>query len=102
MSKITKAVIYVRGNNEEFQETICRVYASDRGYKVAYVTRNIEDVTNCDVLLVTNHHRISRDKMKYHQVAKDFEEKGIKIESIVNQDNYMDVIDLAIYLLKDK
>lgn len=77
-----RAVIYVRGENEVEQEMKCRVYAANKGYKVTYVTRHIEDVNLCDVLLVTNFSRISRKQMTFVKTYKLFKARGIRIESI--------------------
>lgn len=90
----TEAVIYVRGNNEEFQETMCRLYAVDKGYKVLYTTRNIEDVNLCDVLLIANSTRISRDKFKYYETVKRLKKKGIKVECAVDTDEAGEYITL--------
>lgn len=81
-----KAIIYVRGHNQETQETSCRLYASDKGYKVAYVTTNIKNVNNCDILLVANHSRLSRDKFKYYEIMKELRQKDIEVVSASNQD----------------
>ena len=75
------AVIYVRGENEAAQELKCRAYAYDKGYEVAYVTRHIEDVNLCDVLLVANFSRISRKQMEFVKTYKLFKARGIRIES---------------------
>lgn len=76
-----KAVIYVRGENEAAQELKCRAYAADKGYEVVYVTRHIEDVNLCDVLLVANFSRISRKQMTFAKTYKLFKARGIRIES---------------------
>ena len=80
-----EAVIYVRGNNKELQEAACRAYAFDNGYEVSYVTRHIEDINLCDVLLVVDHSRISRNSIEYHKIVNSLKEKGIEVISIVNQ-----------------
>ena len=77
-----KAVIYVRGVNEAEQEMKCRMYAADKGYEVAYVTRHIEDVKLCDVLIVANFSRISRKQMELAKTFKYFKARGIRIESV--------------------
>lgn len=87
-----KAVIYVRGNNKEFQEMMCRLYAIEKGYEVAYVTRHLEDVNLCDVLLVASPSRISRDKDEYYKVVKEFDKRGIKVENAIDADNVNDNI----------
>ena len=76
-----RAVIYVRGENEAAQELKCRAYAADKGYEVTYVTRHIEDVKLCDVLLVANFSRISRKQMEFVKTYKLFKVRGIRIEN---------------------
>lgn len=95
------AIVYVRGNNEELQEMVCRIYAIDQGYKVLYTTRYLEDVNLCDYLIVTNVSRISRDRTKYIEVLNQLEEKGIQLKSVTNQDNAEESISLAIELFKE-
>ena len=80
-----RAVIYVRGENESAQELKCRAYAVDNGYEVAYVTRHIEDVKLCDVLLVANFSRISRKQMELVKTYKMFKARGIRIESAASK-----------------
>lgn len=81
-----RAVIYVRGETEAAQEMKCRAYAADKGYEVAYVTRHIEDVKLCDVLLVANFSRISRKQIEFVKTYKYFKARGIKIESVSGND----------------
>lgn len=76
-----RAVIYVRGENEDAQEMECRAYAADQRYEVVYVTRHIEDVKLCDVLLVANFSRISRKQMELAKTYKMFKAREIRIES---------------------
>lgn len=76
-----RAVIYVRGENEAAQELKCRAYAADKGYEVLYVTRHIEDINLCDVVLVSNFSRISRKRMTFAKTYKLFKARGIRIES---------------------
>ena len=85
-----KAVIYVRGNKVKMQEVFCRLYASDKGYKITYVTSNLEDVNLCDVLLVTNPSRISRDQLEYETIVNELKGRGIKVESAIHHDNAVD------------
>lgn len=80
-----EAVIYVRGSNKEFQEAACRTYALDNNYKVLYTTQHIEDVNLCDVLLIVDPTRISRDTIEYYEVVNKLKEKDIKVVSIANQ-----------------
>lgn len=83
-----RAVIYVRGYDkeaEDSQEMKCRMYAKDKGYEVVGVTKYIEDVKSCDVLLVANFSRISRKQITFTQTYKLFKAKGIRIESATGQ-----------------
>lgn len=83
-----RAVIYVRGHDEEAetaQELKCRMYAKEKGYEVVGVTRYIEDVKSCDVLLVANFSRISRKKMTFVKTYKLFKARGIRVESATGQ-----------------
>ena len=77
-----RAVIYVRGETEASQELKCRAYAFDRGYEVTYVARHIEDVKQCDVLIVANFSRISRKQIEFVKTYKYFKARGIRIESV--------------------
>lgn len=77
-----RAVIYVRGETEAAQELKCRAYANDMGYEIVYVTRHIEDVKLCDVLIVANFSRISRKQIEFVKTYKYFKARGIRIESV--------------------
>ena len=77
-----KAVIYVRSVTEAEQELKCRAYAKSKGYEIAYVTRHIEDVKLCDVLIVANFSRISRKQIEFVKTYKYFKARGIRIESV--------------------
>ena len=80
-------VIYVRGNNEAMQEIICKLYAVDNGYRVNYVTRHLEDVNLCDIMLVADPSRISRDRMKYEKIVRDLKARGIEVESVAKDNS---------------
>lgn len=95
-----KAVIYVKGNKEKMQEIVCRLYASEKGYKITYVTSNLEDANLCDVLLITNPSRISRDSKKYYETVKELKRRDIEVVSVASQDNADECIELAIDLFK--
>lgn len=91
-----EAAIYVRGHNKEFQEMMCRLYAVDKGYEISYVAKHFKDVNLCDVLLVTDPSRISRDALEYYKIVKEFSEKGIKIEYAVDANDSGEYASLLI------
>ena len=95
-----KAIIYVRGYNQEKQEIFCRVYAADQGYNVLFVTTDIKAVRNCDVLLVAKHSRISRDKFKYYKTILALKAKGIRLDSVSSHDNVEEMLWLTSELMK--
>lgn len=88
-------VIYVRGNKKEMQEMFCTLCAVERGYKVAFATDNLDDVKDCDVLIVTNPSRINRNETEYYKIVNDFKEKGIEIEFAVDNENLIENLELA-------
>ena len=92
-----KAIIYLRGHNQEKQEVFCRVYAADKGYKVLYTTTDIADVNNCDLLLVSNASRISRNRIEYQIIVNKLKKKGIEVVSVSNQDK----VDEHIWLMSE-
>lgn len=79
-----RAIIYVRGKDEGIQEMMCKLYANDKQYDVVGVVKNLDEVNNCDVLLVSHASRIGRDYIKYLQTARDLRDRGIKIESVLS------------------
>lgn len=83
---MTTAVIYIKGNNEEMQELMCRAYASYKGYKVLYVTRHIKDVNLCDVMIVSDLSRISRNNIEFVNIVNELMDRGIKVESCSSED----------------
>lgn len=90
-----KAVIYVRGQKEKMQEIFCRLYASDKGYKIIYVTNNIDDVNLCDIMLVSNPSRISRNNLEYVRIVSKLKDRGITVESVAHHENAVDNYSLA-------
>lgn len=89
------AVIYVRGNKKEMQEMFCTLCAVERGYKVAFATDNLDDVKDCNILIVANPSRISRNESEYYKIVNALKEKGIKIEFAVDNENLIENLELA-------
>lgn len=87
MTKQTRVIIYVRGHNEELQKTKCRLYAADKGYKVLYTTRHLEDVNLCDMVLVSDPSRISRNKLEYYRIVEEFNKRGIEVKFAFDTNN---------------
>lgn len=79
-----EAIIYVRGGNKIIQEEACKKYALDNGYEVLYTTQHIEDVKSCDILLVVDPSRISRNQLEYYKIVNELKEKSIEVVSIAS------------------
>lgn len=94
------AVIYVRGHNQEKQEAFCRVYAADKDYEVLFVTTDIKAVNNCDVLLIANRSRISRNRIECQTILNKLKKKGIEVVSVSNQDNVEETLWFTNELMK--
>ena len=94
-----KAIIYVRGHNQEMQEVRCRLYAAQKEYKVLFVTTDLNSVNHCDILLVANPSRISRKQIEYHKTLKDLKGKNIALECVAGQRD-KSFIDFIMYQRK--
>lgn len=94
------AVIYVRGHNQEKQETFCREYATDKGYEVLFVTTDIEAVNGCDMLLIANCSRISRNRIECQIILNKLKKKGIEVVSVSSQDNVEETLWFTSELMK--
>lgn len=95
-----KAIIYVRGHNQEKQEVFCRVYAADQGYKVLFATTDINAVNGCDLLLIANDTRISRNRIEYQIIVNKLKKKGIEVVSVSRQDNVEETLWLTSELMR--
>ena len=93
------AIIYVRGHNHLTQEIQCREYAFKKGYKIKFTTTDLNAVTDCDVLIITNPSRISRDQLKHYGTVTEFKAKGIEVEIATDHED-IDFGRLAKSLLK--
>ena len=97
-NRVENAIIYVRGGREGAQEMLCRMYAIDKGYDVICITRDIKDINNCDVLLVSGYSRIGRDVNECNLIINALKKKDIRVESVIEQGNAEKYLDLAITL----
>lgn len=94
------AIIYVRGHKQETQEIFCRLYAKEKGYKVKFVTTDINAVADCDVLLVANHSRISRNRIEYQIIVNKLKKMGIEIESAIEHEKADELLSFTMDILR--
>ena len=77
------ARIYVKDNDRKAeQKFFCLAYCLDNEYEVLSTTNNINEVDNCDVMVVASPEMISRDRIEYYVVLDDLKEKGVKVEIV--------------------
>ena len=77
------AVIYIKDNNDKAaQKFFCLAYCLDNEYEVLSTTNNIDEVDNCDIMVVASPEMISRDRIEYYVMLDDLKEKGIKVEIV--------------------
>jgi len=82
MKNNTRAMIYLKENDRKAaQRLLCMFHATDYEYEVLGETTNLEEVKDCDVLLVASASVLTRDRIEYEKIKKELnEKKGIKIE----------------------
>ena len=67
------AVIYIKDNNDKVaQKFFCLAYCLDNEYEVLSTTNNIDEVDNCDVMVVASPEMISRDRIEYYIVLDEY------------------------------
>ena len=77
------AMIYVKDNDRKAeQKFFCLAYCLDNEYEVLSTTNNLDEVDNCDVMVVASPEMISRDRIEYYVVLDDLKEKGVKVEIV--------------------
>lgn len=90
------AVIYVKDNDRKAeQKFFCLAYCLDNEYEVLSTTSNIDEVDNCEVMVVASPEMISRDRIDYYIILDDLKEKGIEVEIVsINGDagKYIDYV----------
>ena len=81
MENNTRAMIYLKENDRKAaQKLLCMFHATDYEYEVLGETTNLEEVKDCDVLLIASASVLTRDRMEYEKIKKELNKKGIKIE----------------------
>lgn len=97
----TEAMIYLKENdNKAAQRLLCMFHATDYNYRVLGETTNLEEVENCDVLIIASPTVLTRDEKEYHKIEKELKKKGIKIEIAGSNGRAGDYIDMMLKLSK--
>lgn len=94
MEDAKRAMIYVRGEAEAEQELFCSLHALERDYDIVGTVKDLEEVKNCDVLIVINASRISRKTEEYYTKVNEFKKRGINVEIAGTDENAGRFIEL--------
>ena len=95
----TEAMIYLKENEQKAaQKLLCMFHATEYNYKVLGETTNLEEVKNCDVLIIASASVLTRDEKEYHKIEKELKKKGIKIEVAGSNGRAGDYIDMMLKL----
>ena len=95
----TEAMIYLKDNEQKAaQKLLCMFHATDYNYKVLGETTNLEEVKNCDVLIIASASVLTRDKKEYDKIEKELKKKGIKIEVAGSNGKSGEYIDMMLKL----
>lgn len=94
-----EAMIYLKENDKKAaQRLLCYMWATEHDVEVLGETTNIEEVDNCDVVLVASAPMLTRDAKEYYQIKNKLEKKGIRIEIVTNEDNADRYLEMMIQL----
>lgn len=98
-------MIYVRGEAEAEQELFCSLHALKRDYDIIGTVKDLEEVKNCDVLIVINASRISRKTEEYFTKVNEFKKQGIEVEiagTEENADKFIELITRSLHKKRNK
>lgn len=97
----TTAMIYLKENDRKAaQKLFCMAYAMDYGYEVLGDTTNLEDIKDCDVMIIAYEAMVSKDENEYKKIVKQLRNKGVKVECAINEDRAGRYIDMALELYR--
>ena len=92
---------YLKDNdNKAAQKLFCYAYAVDSGYKILGNTTDIEEVKDCDLMIVSSASMITRDVDEYYTIERKLKERGIEIEIAIDNDRAGKYIDMALELYR--
>lgn len=101
-NKNITAVIYISGERQIEQKLFCQMYALENHYHVLNITENIEDIDNCDVIIISNRSKFLKLEEEHNDIVSELRNKGIKIEVAVTDENAGKYLDYLTKLSKTK
>ena len=98
---IKTAMIYLKDNDRKVaQKLFCTAYAVDCEYKIIGNTTDIEEVKDCDFMIVSSASMITRDVDEYYNIERKLKERDIEIDVAINDDCAGKYIDMALELYR--
>lgn len=95
------AMIYLKENDRKAaQKLFCTAHAMDYDYEILGDTTNLEEVKDCDIMLVSSATMITRDVEEYYTIERKLKGKGIRIEVALDNNNAGKYIDMALELYR--
>jgi hypothetical protein len=71
-----------------------QVRLQEKNFKVVGVVKDLEEVKDCEVLIVINASRISRKTEEYYTKINEFKKRGIEVEIAGTEENAGRFIEL--------
>ena len=100
-NRVKIAMIYLKENEHKAaQKLFCYAYAVDCEYKIIGNTTDIEEVKDCDLMIVSSASIITKDVDEYYTIERKLKERGIEIEVAINDDRAGKYIDMALELYR--
>lgn len=94
-----EAMIYLKDNDQRAaQKMFCYMYATEHNVDILGETTNIEEVKNCNVMLIASASMLTRDANEYYKIEKKLKKKGIRIEIATSGDNADRYVDMMLKL----
>lgn len=98
-----EAMIYLKENDQKAaQRLLCHMHAVDKKYIILGETTDIEEVKDCDVVLIASASVLTRDMKEFVKIEKKLKKKGIEIEVAGSNGRIGDYIDMMIQLSKNR
>lgn len=92
-----EAIIYLKDNEQKAaQRLLCYMYATENNVKVLNTTTDIEEVNDCDIMLIASPIVLTRDVKEYSKIENKLKKKGIEIRIATNEDNIGRYINMIV------
>lgn len=76
-----EAMIYLKDNEQKAaQRLLCYMYATDYNVDVSGETTDIEEVENCNLMIIASASVLTRDVKEYYEIEKKLRKRGIGIQ----------------------